>query len=269
MITLHRNSKGELVDAPGLRTRTSSLYSPNSPEPYRLSRSKFNDFLSCQRCFYLDRVKGLVSPSTPGWTLNQTTDDLLKREFDECRAAHSPHRTFEAFGLGHVVPFEHPDIERWRDSLHGGLEYAVPSTNIVLHGGIDDIWMDTISEQLIVVDYKSQATKDPVSADAYLRGVYHQGYKVQIDFYANLLTKMGFNVASTGYFFVCNADKHAPGFFGNMRFDETIVPYRWNSDWIGPKISEMIQLLSSSDMPDPTPACEACAYARERSLLEA
>ena len=30
-------------------------------------------------------------------------------------------------------------------------------TGIILTGGVDDIWQDTITEQLIIVDYKSQA----------------------------------------------------------------------------------------------------------------
>ena len=85
MISLKRNTKKELVPATGKRSRSSSIYSPNQSEPYKVSRSKFNDFLTCQRCFYLDRVKGLVSPTTPGWTLNETTDLLLKKEFDLCR----------------------------------------------------------------------------------------------------------------------------------------------------------------------------------------
>ena len=72
MISLKRNSKKELVPATGLRTRSSSVYSPNQKEDFKISRSKFNDFLTCQRCFYFDRVKGVVSPSTPGWTLNET-----------------------------------------------------------------------------------------------------------------------------------------------------------------------------------------------------
>ena len=85
MISLKRNSKGQLVPAPGLRSRSSSVYTPNQTDPFKISRSKFNDFLTCKRCFYLDRVKGLASPSTPGWTLNETTDLLLKKEFDLCR----------------------------------------------------------------------------------------------------------------------------------------------------------------------------------------
>ena len=92
MISLKRNRKGEKVEASGLRVRSTSMYVPGQTDLFKISRSKFNDFLSCQRCFYLDRVKGIVSPSTPGWSLNETTDVLLKKEFDICRELETPHR---------------------------------------------------------------------------------------------------------------------------------------------------------------------------------
>ena len=79
MANLKRNSKGEIVYASGLRVKQSTLYKPNQTELFIISRTKLNDFLSCPKCFYLDRVIGLVSPSTPGWTLNALVDTLLKK----------------------------------------------------------------------------------------------------------------------------------------------------------------------------------------------
>jgi hypothetical protein len=268
MISLKRNSKGALTLATGRRARESSIYKPGQVESFRVSRSKFSDFLNCARCFYLDRVNGLVSPSTPGWSLNETTDLLLKKEFDLCRERQIPHRIFDRFGLSNVVPFAHPAIDKWRDALWHGLEYDVPNSNIVLHGGIDDVWQDPASAQLIVVDYKSQANSHSVTSEAYLAGIYHQGYKVQMDFYAYLLVKMGFDVSPTSYFYVCNADRSVPDFGGRMLFEETLVPYAWDSNWIEPKLVEMIQALNSQEMPDSNPACENCAYARYRASLE-
>ena len=125
MISLKRNSKGVLVKASGLRSRESSVYVPKQTEPFKISRSKFNDFLACKRCFYLDRVKGLASPSMPGWTLNETTDRLLKKEFDLCREKQIPHRMFNQLGLEGVVPYKHEDLDLWRDSLHHGLQYEL------------------------------------------------------------------------------------------------------------------------------------------------
>ena len=82
---LKRNSKGELVEVTPLRTRKGSIYIKGSNEKFKISRSKFSNFLDCKRCFYLERVKGLKDPGMPGWSLNSAVDELLKKEFDELR----------------------------------------------------------------------------------------------------------------------------------------------------------------------------------------
>ena len=71
----------------------------------------------------------------------------------------TPHRLFTANGLEHLVPFKHPDMDRWRDALRGGLMIDYKTSNITLSGGVDDIWQDTKTGKLIIVDYKSQAKK--------------------------------------------------------------------------------------------------------------
>ena len=268
MISLKRNNKGELVTATGLRVKLSSIYTPKQVEVFKISRSKFNDFLACKRCFYLDRVKGLVSPSTPGWALNQATDLLLKKEFDACREQQIPHRIFKKFGLTNVVPFRHEAIDLWRESLHHGLQHQVENSNIVLHGGIDDVWFDLNKQELIIVDYKSQSSSKSVVKETYLYGPFKQDYKVQLDFYAYLLLKMSFKVAPIGYFYVCNADRGVAGFNGQLLFEETLVPYSWSVDWIDQQITEMTNVLNSNDLPHRNPSCENCAYAIQRTLIE-
>ena len=89
-----------------------------------------------------------------------------------------------------------------------------------------------------------------------------------MDFYAYLLTEMGFDVSPRVYFYVCNADRSAPGFAGQMTFEETLVPYEWRSDWIEERVRKMIDVLNSTKLPDPTPSCENCAYAHQRAEIE-
>ena len=74
------NNKKEVAP---LRTRKGSIYQKGTNETFKISRSKFSNFLDCKRCFYLERVKGLKDPSMPGWSLNSAVDELLKKEFDE------------------------------------------------------------------------------------------------------------------------------------------------------------------------------------------
>ena len=90
-MSLKKNSEGELVEVSPFRTRQNSIYYRGSNKSFKISRSKFSNFLSCKRCFYLDRVKGLKEPSLPGWALNLTVDDLLKKEFDYYRTIQKPH----------------------------------------------------------------------------------------------------------------------------------------------------------------------------------
>ncbi len=263
MIDLKRNSKKEPVKAYGLRSRESSIYTPNQTHDFKISRGRFSNFLTCKRCFYLDRVKGLDAPGTPGWTLNETTDLLLKKEFDHCREHQIPHRLFAANGLSHVVPFQHEEMDNWRDSLHHGLMLRYKDTRIILTGGVDDIWQDTITKQLIVVDYKSQAKNSAVDPYEYLEDAYHDAYKIQMDFYAYLLLGMGFDVHRTAYFLVCNADRHKESFNRVMTFEESLVPYDWNSDWIESKVDEMVALMNQYQIPEPSESCKNCAYAEQ------
>ena len=268
MIDLKRNSKKELVPATGKRTRQSSIYKPNQTEDFKISRGRFSNFLSCRRCFYIDRVIGLESPGTPGWTLNETTDILLKKEFDVCREAQTPHRLFLENGLDHFVPFKHADMDKWRDSLHHGLMTRFAETNIVLTGGVDDIWQNTQNGRLVVVDYKSQANTKSLDPFTYLSDVYKHGYKIQMDFYSYLLNEMGFDVETVSYFLVCNADRKAPGFYGRLEFQEKLIPYGCSTDWIEIKVAEMVELMNGSEVPDANPSCKNCAYAAERAKYE-
>ena len=268
MIDLKRNSKRELVPATGKRTRASSIYKPNQTDDFKISRGKFSDFLTCARCFYMDRVMGFESPGTPGWTLNETTDLLLKKEFDACRATQTPHRLFLSNGLKHIVPFQHPDMDKWRDSLRHGLMTRFADSNIILTGGVDDIWQNTNNGKLVVADYKSQANTKELEPVSYLSDPYKGGYKVQMDFYAYLLQEMGFEVEVTAYFLVCNADREADGFHGEMKFEEVLIPYQWNVSWIEPKINEMIEVLNNPSIPKGNASCKNCAYARQRAVVE-
>jgi CRISPR/Cas system-associated exonuclease Cas4 (RecB family) len=265
MISLKRNSKGELVPATGRRATQRTIYKPNQNEDFKISRSKFSDFLTCPRCFYMDRILGLAEPSTPGWALNSATDELLKKEFDICREQQVPHRLFGKYGLDHVVPFKHEEMDAWRDALRGGVVQKFEDTNIILTGGVDDIWLDTKTQELIVVDYKSQASLNEVEPVTYLSNVYHEGYKLQMDFYNYLLNCRGFKTSPISYFLVVNADRAAEGFNEHMKFSETLIPYKNDTSWIPKKVKEMISTMNSNTVPDSHESCENCAYAKVRS----
>ena len=79
-------------------------------------------------------------------------------------------------------------MERLR---HHGLKIKYKNTNIFLTGSVDDIWQDKVTGKLAVVDYKSQASEPPNDPELYFQDPFHEGYKIQMDFYCYLLIKMG------------------------------------------------------------------------------
>ena len=49
MISLKRNSKLELVPAPGKRSRQSSIYKPNQEEQFKISRGKIRYYIETKK----------------------------------------------------------------------------------------------------------------------------------------------------------------------------------------------------------------------------
>ena len=266
MVSIKRNSKGEFAEAKGLRTRKNSIYIPAQKKAFKISRSKFSNFMECERCFYLDRVKGLKEPGMPGWSLNTTVDDLLKKEFDFYRERKEPHPIFKRYNLN-FIPFQHEDIDKWRNSLSGGISYHDSDTNLIFQGGIDDVWFNLDTNQLVVADYKAQSTKINPEKNYYLNGTYHQGYKMQMDIYVYILRKMEFDVAETSYFMVCNGEKNGDRFDAKMDFTITLIDYDTNTSWISEKIKKMKSVLDSKVPPNRNQNCENCAYLEQGAKL--
>lgn len=268
MISLKMNKKGELQKATGKRSKDYTIYKPNQADDFQISRGKFDNFLLCPRCFYLDRVGGLSEPSSPGWALNSLTDTLLKIEFDQCRKAKKTHRILIKNNLSHIIPFDHPEIDAWRDSLHHGIKTRFKNTNIILQGGVDDLWLDTTTEEVVVLDYKSQAKSGEITMEDYLDDKYHQGYKKQLDFYNFILRNNGFKTSKTSYFLVVNALNVESGFNARLEFSEHLIPYENDTSWLDEKIEAMIACLNQKNVPEPNESCENCAYAIERSKYD-
>ena len=132
--------------------RKRNLYNPDSDEPYRLSRTKLENFLKCPRCFYLDRRLGVGQPPGFPFNINSAVDELLKREFDQCRANQVAH-PYMAEAAIDAVPAIHPELDNWRKNFVG-VSYVHAESNFEVFGAIDDLWLGS-DGQYIVVDYKA------------------------------------------------------------------------------------------------------------------
>lgn len=234
--------------------RTRGLYDPKSKEPFRLSRSKIDLFLECPRCFYLDRKLGVARPPGYPFSLNSAVDALLKKEFDIHRANGTKHPLMEAYKID-AVPFAHEKMDEWRDSLRAGVTHHHQETNLMITGGVDDLWVAPNGE-IIVVDYKATSKDGQVSLDA----DWQIGYKRQMEVYQWLLRKNGFDVSSTGYFVYCNGNADAEAFDKKLEFDVSVLPYTGDDSWVEPTIRDIHVCLTADSIPEPSYDCDYCRY---------
>ncbi|KKW23158.1 MAG: hypothetical protein UY68_C0018G0008 [Parcubacteria group bacterium GW2011_GWF2_52_12] len=235
----------------GLRTR--NVFDPGSPEPFKLSRSKMEDFLRCPRCFYLDRRLGVGRPAQFPFTLNSAVDHLLKKEFDIHRAKREKHPLMECYGVD-AIPFSHPQLNEWRENFVG-IQYHHEPTNFIITGAVDDLWVDP-KGTLIVVDYKSTSKDTPVGIEA----EWQSGYRNQMELYQWLLRRLGFSVSPVGYFVYANGRRDVRAFDGKLEFDITLIPYEGGDRWVEGAILEAHQCLLGDRPPESASKCEYCQY---------
>lgn len=244
----------------------SPAYKPRQKEPYRVSRSKIELFMQCPRCFWLDARLKIKRPSSPPFRINTAIDELLKKEFDIHRVAQTKHPLSEAYGLD-LVPFKHAKMDEWRDAMRRGIQYLHPTTNLNITGGIDDVWEDPATGELIIVDYKATSKNGEVSIDA----DWQIAYKRQIEVYQWLFRANDFKVSNDSYFVYCNGKQDSPSFDAKLEFDIKLIPYKGDDAWVEPTIKQMKDCLEG-DIPAVGTAamggeCEHCAYARTRTEL--
>ncbi len=246
-----------------MQKRRTNLYTSDSQIPFNVSRSKIDLFLECPRCFYLDRKLGISRPDMPGWSLNSAVDTLLKNEFDELREQKKPHALMSYYKID-AVPFSHPNLHIWRDDVGRkvGAQTLHKKTNLNICGIVDDIWENSKTGELHVVDYKSTSVNGEVSLD----GEYKKGYKRQIEIYQWIFRKMGFKVSDIGYFVYANGIKdYDKKFNGRLEFKTSILWHNGNDSWVESAILDIKKCLDSSETPKPNPDCKYCGW---RKLIE-
>jgi hypothetical protein len=237
-------------------TKSRGLFKADSDKPFKVSRSGVELFLECQRCFYVNHRLGIRRPSGPPFNINTLVDKLLKKEFDVHRAKGTPHPLMKQYGID-AVPFQHPDIDVWRENFKGVRVHHEPA-NLLFTGAIDDLWINP-QKEVIVVDYKATAKSGEVTLDAEWQG----SYKRQMEMYQWLVRKQGLKVSDTGYFVYCNG-KDAEAFDGKIEFSIKVLPYTGSDAWVEEALSDLQKCLLSEKIPDHSNDCEFCGYALAR-----
>lgn len=221
---------------------------------WKLSRSKIALFQDCGRCFYIDNKLGTARPPGFPFNINSAVDSLFKKEFDVHRAAQTPHPIMLEYQID-VLPFAHADIDEWRENFKG-VRYTDPETGMLITGAVDDVWVNTAGE-LIVVDYKSTSKSSRIET---LDEDWHIGYKRQMEVYQWLLRQKGFPVSDTGYFVYANAIKDRDGFNARLDFEVTLIPYTGDASWMPGTLHDIKTCLDGSEIPPANEQCDFCRY---------
>jgi len=235
--------------------RNRNMFDPNSEESFKVSRSKIDLFLNCPLCFYLDVRLGVGRPPGFPFALNSAVDTLLKKEFDLHRAKGRPHPLMDAYGLNNVIPYTNADLDLWRSNFKG-IRYEYEPENLLVTGAIDDVWINTKTKELIIVDYKSTSKEEKVSLDK----EWQIGYKRQMEIYQWLFRQSGFDVSQTGYFVYCNGKTDREAFDAKLDFDIDLIPYTGDDSWIPGALKDLKKCLMLEKPPAPAKTCDYCLY---------
>ncbi len=235
------------------------MFDPKASEPFTLSRSKLDIFCECPRCAYLDLRLGVKRVSGPSFTLNNAVDELFKREFDAHRASGTAHPLMAKYGLD-AVPMKDDRLDEWRDALRRGIKVHHQPTNLILRGGVDDVWV-TPTGELIIVDYKATSKKVGPSTEDDL----YDAYKRQLEIYQWLFRGNGFTVSPTGYIVYANGLSDKKAFDGKLEFDVELIPYTGSDTWVEGKLMALKEMLMSEEIPPVGTAfgggpCDYCSY---------
>ena len=237
--------------------RSKNIYKPEGEKPFKLSRSKVDNYVSCKRCFYIDRRLGVGHPPGFPFNINSAVDELLKKEFDQYREAGKPHPYMETVDRN-LIPYKDDRLDEWRENFKG-VQYHHEETNLIFTGAVDDLWFDTDTNEVVVVDYKATAKNSEVTIDA----DWQQGYRRQMDFYQWLLRKNGLKVSNMGYFVYCNGDKQKSSFDQKVHFHVSVLEYKGDENWIEDTILEIKKLLDQDGIPNYSDDCNYCTYIQD------
>ncbi len=234
--------------------RSRNIFNPEGEKPFKLSRSKIDLFLECPRCFYIDRRLGVGRVPGFPFNLNSAVDTLLKKEFDYYRDKKQNHPLLEKYSVD-ARPIAHRDLDRWRANFTG-IQYLHMPTNLLIFGAIDDLWINS-RDEYIVVDYKSTSKKDKITN---VNLGWQIGYRRQMEVYQWLLRQNGYSVSNTGFFVYCNGKTDIDMFNERLEFDITLIPYEGDDSWLDKTIKGIHACLVSSQVPEADENCDYCAY---------
>ena len=165
---------------------------------YRLSPSRLNLFVDCNRCFYLDVVKKQRRPEKPFPSLPNGIDRCIKQHFDSFRGKDPVPGEIEGCAK-EIELFPDQEFVDYARSWRTEPKWRDPKTDIVLRGGVDELLRDR-NGRIIVLDFKTRG-KPPEK-----EGV-PDYYRRQLNLYNLIFEANGYRTPSYGYILYLYPDR--------------------------------------------------------------
>jgi hypothetical protein len=223
----------------------------------KLSWSKINLFLQCERCFFKEQKFNIKRPglSPDFFYLNNVVDELWKNEFDQYRNLKKPHPIMVNNKID-AIPFMHKYLDQWRNYKAGGIKYTDEVNKLELSGVIDELWINEQNE-LILVDFKATAKSSKIIFSE--KNKWSNVNERQISFYAFLFSNLGYKVSAISYFIYSSANIKST-FNQRLEFESSVIPYNIDCSWIGKTIYDIRICLDSNSIPQAATDCQYCKF---------
>ena len=219
-------------------------------KPLKLSRSKLDAFLHCQRCFWLE-VHGKAPPIDMAMGVYNVLDSIQKRYYDRYRNDGLPPL------LKDKIPLKLADANLV-EKLRSGVSFDDEKLKAVLWGKMDDCFVDG-KGRLVVMDNKTSSSGPNEE--------YEEGYRFQLDVYGYLLMKNGFKVAPYGYLVYYIPDKESD-FNNGIKFKVETRKFKLDANRILDIFRRAVETAREKKPPARHEECEMCIWMHEMDGIE-
>ncbi len=210
----------------------------------QLSPNSLNLFLECPHCFWLDKNKGIKRPPPYPYALNSAVDALLKEEFDTYRTKNIPHPLLKENKIKAHLFSNQKLLNQWRNNL-AGIRYFDEDLNATLFGAPDDV-LEFDDGKIAPMDYKSTGS---MASKIYDR------FQLQLDIYAFLMEKNGYQASRKGYLVFYIVDK-SRGFIDRLPFRKEIMEIETTPGDVYEIFKDAVAVLRNENPPPHSPDCQ-------------
>lgn len=204
--------------------------------------------MECPRCLWLHFNEDKKRPRGVFPSLPDGMDNVFKKYFDEYRGKGELPPEIDGRVEGRL--FDNvKQLNSWRDFNfgRGGIRTEIPELNMVVSGAIDDLLISP-DGKFVPFDFKTRGY--PTKEDT------HEHYRSQLDLYALLFQRNGFEPAGYGYLLFFWPETYGLGManFKTNLVKMDVSPSRALS------ILEKVRGIIVGEKPLRHEACEYCLY---------